>query len=42
MSANLELVTLYTYKNYFLLEAHPSVTRVRTNLLIERKSLKIQ
>lgn len=40
--SNLELITVYTYGQYFLIEAHPSVAKIRKSLLIDRKTLQIK
>ncbi len=38
---NLEVVTLYTYKDYFLLEPKGKETKIKTNLIISRASAEL-
>jgi hypothetical protein len=38
MSMNLEVITLYTYKDYYLLEPNQKETKIRTNLIITRNN----
>jgi hypothetical protein len=38
---NLGVVTLYTYKDYFLLEPNAKETKIKTKLLISRGSAEL-
>ena len=38
---NLEVITLYTYKDYYLLEPNQKETKIRTNLAITRKNCEL-
>jgi hypothetical protein len=41
-ATNLELLTIYTYPDRFILKMSESIGRVRTNLLIDRKTVTIR
>lgn len=35
---NLQLLTVYSYADYFMLKINMAISRVRSNILIDRKS----
>jgi hypothetical protein len=41
VSMNLEVITLYTYKEYYLLEPNQKETKIRSNLVINRKTSEL-
>jgi|688.fasta_scaffold1697421_1 hypothetical protein len=41
VTMNIEVITLYTYKDYYLLEPNQKETKIKTNLTISRKNCEL-